>query len=137
VPGTTSPTVRTPKELEPAVYRFADLPAVTLREGMTTRAGFRTDDGLVTFNRFKAGMPRPEPHHHPFDQIVLIVEGRMMMEIEGETAEMGPGTAVHVPPNAKHTGWPLGGENVLNIDVFGPPRADYLHLTEYQKEYRT
>ena len=58
-----------------------------------------------------------------------------MMEIDGRTAEMGPGTAVHVPPNAKHTGWPLGSEAVLNIDVFGPPRQDYLPLTAYQKEF--
>ena len=121
----------------PLVYRFANLPATRLRDGMTTRAGFRGDDCLITFNRFEAGMKRPEPHSHPFDQIVLIVEGRMMMEIDGETAEMGPGTAVHVPPSAKHTGWPLGAEPVLNIDVFGPPRQDYLHLTEYQNEFRS
>lgn len=135
VAGATSATIKTPKDVPPVVYRFAELPSASLRGGMTSRAGFRGDDCLIAFNRFQAGMQRPEPHHHPFDQIVLIVEGRMMMEIDGATAEMGPGTAVHVPPNAPHTGWPLGPQAVLNIDVFGPPRPDYLHLTEYQKEF--
>jgi quercetin dioxygenase-like cupin family protein len=135
VPGSTSPTIKTPRSLEPTIYRFADLPVKMPGKGVTTRSGFRGDDFLMTFNHFEAGMPRPEPHWHPFDQIILVVEGRMMVEIDGVTAEMDPGTAVHVPPSAKHTAWPIGDAPAFNIDVFGPPRADYLPLTEYQTEF--
>jgi hypothetical protein len=42
---------------------------------------------------------------------------------------------VRVPANAPHTGWPLGNDPVLNIDVFAPARKDYLDLVKYQKEY--
>jgi N-methylhydantoinase B len=116
------------------VFRWADLPTTELLDGTMRRSGFRGDACLLTFNRIAPTMPRWEPHSHPFDQIVLTVEGRQMLEIEGEAMECGPGTIVRVPANAKHTGWPVGDQPVLNIDVF-PPREDYLFLVEYQKEY--
>src|SRR5262245_7549162 len=117
------------------VFEWAKLPSIELLGGTMRRTGFRGDDLLLTFNRIKPTMQRWEPHHHPFDQIVLTVKGRQLLEVEGEAMECGPGTIVRVPANAKHTGWPIGDEEVVNIDVFAPPRADYLFLVEHQKEY--
>jgi quercetin dioxygenase-like cupin family protein len=117
------------------VFQWADLPSIELLGGTMVRTGFRGDDVLLTFNRIKPTMQRWEPHHHPFDQIVLTVTGRQLLEVEGEAMECTPGTIVRVPANARHTGWPIGDEPVLNIDVFAPPRADYLFLAAYQKEY--
>jgi hypothetical protein len=34
-----------------------------------------------------------------------------------------------------HTGWPAGDKPVVNMDVFAPPRKDYLSMTDYQKDY--
>jgi len=117
------------------VFRWDQLPAIELLGGTMVRTGFRGDDVLLTFNRIQPSMQRWEPHHHPFDQIVLTVRGRQLLEIEGEAIECTPGTIVRVPADARHTGWPIGDEPVLNIDVFAPPRADYLFLVEYQGEY--
>ena len=81
-------------------------------------------------------MPRFEPHSHPFDQTILIIEGSIMLELDGEEKECGPQTIVRVPAGVPHTGWPIGGKPVINMDVFAPPREDYLHITEYQKDFR-
>jgi quercetin dioxygenase-like cupin family protein len=116
------------------VFKLTELPSISLLGGTMVRNGFRGDDVLLTFNRINK-MQRWEPHHHPFDQIVLTVRGRQLLEIDGEAMECGPGTIVRVPADAWHTGWPIGDEEVFNIDVFAPPRPDYLFLTEYQKEY--
>jgi quercetin dioxygenase-like cupin family protein len=117
------------------VYRWDELPAEVVLGGEMTRSAFRGDGCLVVFNKLKPTMKRPEPHAHPFDQLVMVLEGRMALEVDGVVTECGPGRVVRVPPNAKHTGWPLGSEPVLNVDVFAPARADYLHLTEYQQEF--
>jgi mannose-6-phosphate isomerase-like protein (cupin superfamily) len=116
------------------VYRWDSLPGVERLPGMT-QSGFRGDDCIVMFNRLDRKMARPEPHSHPFDQVVMIVTGAIMIEIGGRTMEMGPGTVARVPSGVAHRGWPVGGEPVLNIDVFAPPREDYLPLTAYQTEY--
>lgn len=117
------------------VYRWEDLPTEPVGDGRWKRSGFRGDDCLVMFNWLQPGIPRPEPHSHPFDQIVTIIEGSIMLEVDGVAHEMGPHTICRIPPNAPHTGWPLGDKPVLNVDVFSPPRKDYLHLTKYQKEF--
>lgn len=39
---------------------------------------------------------------------------------------------VRVPPNVVHYAEPVGDEACLNLDVFAPVRADYLHRVEYQ-----
>ena len=117
------------------VFQWAELPSIELLGGTMVRTGFRGDDVLLTFNRIQPTMQRWEPHHHPFDQIVLTVTGRQLLEVEGEGMELGPGTIIRIPADAKHTGWPIGDEPVLNIDIFAPPRADYLFLAAHQKEY--
>lgn len=124
------------KDTKDVLYRWANLPTVELEGGAMKRAGFRADHCLLTFNWIDPKMKRAAPHSHPFDQIVLTVKGRMMVEIDGEAMECGPGSICRVPANAMHTGWGLGHEPILNIDVFAPPRQDYLHLVKYQKDYR-
>ena len=117
------------------VFRWSELPTVDLLYGTMRRAGFRSDGCILTFNWVQPTMPRWEPHHHPFDQMTMTIKGRHMFEIEGEATECTAGTIARVGANAKHTGWGLGSEPILVVDIFAPPREDYLFLVEYQKEY--
>lgn len=123
------------KDATGIVYNWDDLATEELFDGTMTRSAFRGDDCLIVFNRLKPAMKRFEPHQHPFDQVVLVVEGTMALEVDGKVMECGPGSVIRIPPNVPHTGWPLNDEAVLNIDVFAPPRADYLPLVEYQREF--
>jgi mannose-6-phosphate isomerase-like protein (cupin superfamily) len=116
------------------MYRWGELPRQTLFEGTLSRTALRTDAAIVTFNWFQPDAPRSLPHTHPFDQLVMVVEGRLNLEIDGEILVMQPGSAIRVPPGAPHTAWPAGDDPVLNIDVFGTVREDYLFLTRHQRE---
>jgi quercetin dioxygenase-like cupin family protein len=117
------------------VFNWRDIPSRKLFDGLMTRAAFRSDDALLLFDWASPGMKRWEPHSHPFDQIVLTLEGRQMLEIEGEAFEMRPGMIARVPANARHTGWIVGDEPLMNIDIFAPARGDYLFMVDYQTEY--
>jgi len=64
----------------------------------------------------------------------MVVEGNLNLEIAGEVVEMPPGSAVRIPSGLAHTAGPAGDLRVLNIDVFGTMREDYLFLTQHQKE---
>jgi quercetin dioxygenase-like cupin family protein len=112
-------------------YRWDELPKEVVRAGVT-RSGFRGDDVLLVMNWLQPGM-QTNPHRHPFEQIVYVVQGRMRFVIAGETIEVGAGSVVRVPPNVEHYGEPIGEEPVLNLDVFAPFRQDYRHLVEYQQ----
>jgi quercetin dioxygenase-like cupin family protein len=121
--------MQTPQQAH--AYRWDDLPKESVRAGVT-RAGFRGEDVLLVMNWLQPGM-QTNPHSHPFEQIVYIVNGRMRFVIGGQTLEVGAGSVVRVPPNVEHYGEPIGEEPVLNLDVFAPFRQDYRHLVEYQQ----
>jgi mannose-6-phosphate isomerase-like protein (cupin superfamily) len=116
------------------LYSWSELPRQTIFDGNLSRTALRTDGAIVTFNWFEPHMPRPEPHSHPFDQLVMVVEGSLNLEIAAEVVEMPPGSAARIPSGLPHTAWPAGDLRVLNIDVFGTVREDYLFLTHHQKE---
>ena len=116
------------------LYSWSELPRQALFDGNLSRTALRTDGAIITFNWFEPGMPRPEPHSHPFDQLVMVVEGSLNLEIAAEVIEMPPGSAVRIPSGAAHTAWPAGDQRVLNIDMFGTVREDYLFLTHHQQE---
>lgn len=111
-------------------YHWDALPKETVRPGVT-RAGFRGDDVLLVMNWLQPGM-QTRPHHHPFEQLAYIVQGRMRFFVGDEVIEAGAGSVIRIPPDVEHYGEPIGDEPVLNLDVFAPFREDYRHLVEYQ-----
>jgi quercetin dioxygenase-like cupin family protein len=112
-------------------YRWEDLPKELVRPGVT-RAGFRGDDVLLVMNWLQPNM-QTNPHRHPFEQIVYVVQGRMRFVVGEQVIEAAAGSVIRVPPDVLHYGEPIGDEPVLNLDVFAPLREDYRHLVEYQQ----
>lgn len=107
-----------------------DLPRETVRKGVE-RVGFRGDDTLCVMNWLTPGMD-VFPHSHTFEQLVIIVQGRVRFHLGDEVVEGGPGSMLRIPPHVVHYAEPLGDEVVMNLDVFSPMRGDYQHLVEYQ-----
>ena len=112
------------------LYNWDTLERETVRDGVT-RAGFRGDDVLLVMNWLEPGM-ETNPHSHPFEQVVYIVQGQMRFVVGDDVIEGGPGSLIRIPPSVEHYGEPIGDEPVLNLDVFSPIREDYKHLVEYQ-----
>ena len=66
-------------------------------------------------------------HSHENEQITWILEGRlrlMLGESGEQVVELGPGDVLHIPPNVPHEALAL--EDTVDIDVFSPPRADWI-----------
>ena len=111
-------------------YNWNTLPKEVVRPGVS-RSGFRGDNVLLVMNWLEPGM-EVNPHSHPFEQVVYIVQGRIRFRIGDDVVEGEPGSVIRIPPNVEHCGEPIGDEPVLNLDVFSPIREDYRHLVEYQ-----
>ena len=113
-------------------YNWNELPRELVRPGVE-RVGFGSDKVMCVMNWLSPGMDL-NPHKHPFEQIVVIVQGRVRLHLEGEVIEAGPGSMIRIPPDVMHHAEPVGDEVVLNLDLFAPPRGDYAHLVDYQGE---
>ncbi len=108
--------------------RWEEIPDEQVRPGVTRRA-IGTGDVLLVMNECRPGMDL-RPHSHDFDQLALIVSGRAIYHVGDDHNHVGPGSVVLVPAGAEHYIEPTGEEPVLNLDVFAPPREDYLALVD-------
>jgi quercetin dioxygenase-like cupin family protein len=109
----------------PAFYKLDELADVALREGVSARfvEGGRM---MLSFVQLEAGAEVPL-HDHPHEQVGCMIEGSMYLTIGDEERLVKPGDAYTIPGGVPHraVGGPEGG---LALDVFSPPREDYLAL---------
>jgi quercetin dioxygenase-like cupin family protein len=67
-------------------------------------------------------------HSHVNEQVSSIFEGALKFWIEGKEIVVGPGEVLTIPPNMPHKAEAL--EDTIAIDVFNPPRADWINKTD-------
>jgi quercetin dioxygenase-like cupin family protein len=73
--------------------------------------------------KLDAGSRMPE-HHHPHEQIVYILSGRMKLIVAGVPHEMAVGDSFYLASESPHAVDTI--EDTLVLDTFSPPREDYL-----------
>lgn len=64
-------------------------------------------------------------HHHPNEQIGVVLDGAIEITIGDDTRRLGPGHAYTIPPDVPHGGV-TDDEGCLVLETFAPPRADLL-----------
>jgi quercetin dioxygenase-like cupin family protein len=113
-------------------YHWDDSPSRELKPGIIQR-GFRSDGVLVTYNYLEPGC-QGSPHSHPFDQIFMIVQGRVKLHVEDQLFDCPAGTVIRIPAHHVHYVEPPAPEDgmAINVDIFGPVREDYLPIVAYQ-----
>ncbi len=67
-------------------------------------------------------------HHHVNEQVTYILEGALKFAIDGKEIVVKAGEVLCIPSNMPHEAWAL--EDTLDLDVFTPPRADWLNQTD-------
>ncbi len=117
--------------LASTLHNWNALDRETVRTGVE-RVGFRGEDVICVLNWLHPGM-EVRPHDHPFEQLIMILQGKVRFHVGDEVIEAGPGSMMRIPPNVCHYAEPVGDEVALNLDIFAPIRDDYRHLIEYQR----
>jgi quercetin dioxygenase-like cupin family protein len=118
------PTVETVQK-----YRWDDMPKETVTPLLDRR--------LILGNRMmlahiylKKGCIVPL-HSHDNEQLTYVLQGALRFSIGSETGEtivIGPGEVLVIPSNVPHKAEAL--EDTLDVDVFCPPRQDWLDKTD-------
>ncbi len=107
--------------------RLSELPNLSAEPGALMRR-FGGERVMLQEARLPKGS-RFEPHTHHNEQIVLVLEGRIRLDV-GDPAgvqravQLGPGDLLLLPPNLAHGGEAL--EDCRLLDVFSPPRTTVL-----------
>jgi quercetin dioxygenase-like cupin family protein len=70
-------------------------------------------------------------HSHENEQLTYILEGALRFKLgedQRETVVVNAGEVLHIPSNVPHEAEAI--EDTLDVDVFSPPRADWLNKTD-------
>jgi quercetin dioxygenase-like cupin family protein len=63
-------------------------------------------------------------HSHHNEQLTYVLEGVLRFKIDGREIDVKSGEVLCIPPHMPHEALAL--EDTLDIDIFNPPRQDWL-----------
>jgi quercetin dioxygenase-like cupin family protein len=110
-------------------HRWADLPAEPLRGGITRRL-ITGERMMIAHVYLKKGDDVPR-HAHENEQITYILQGVLQFWFGAEDEReliVRAGEVLVIPSNVPHRALAL--EDTLDVDVFNPPRQDWLSGTD-------
>ncbi len=110
-------------------YKWNDIPKEQLSDSLARRL-ITGDRMMLAHVYMKKGCVIPR-HSHENEQLTYILEGALHFYIgEDETEEVTvrAGEVLHIPSNIPHKAVAL--EDTLDVDIFSPPRQDWLDKTD-------
>ena len=114
------------KKQDVTTYRWDDIPEEPLNELLTRKiiTGERT---MLAHIFLKKGCVVPA-HSHENEQMTYIIKGALKFTINGREILLKEGEVMHIPSNVVHAA--VAVEDTLDMDVFCPPRQDWLDKTD-------
>lgn len=85
------------------------------------------EDIMVARVLLKKGCIVPLHRHHN-EQVTYILEGALKFWIDGKEIVVNAGEVLTIPRNMPHKAEAL--EDTVDLDVFNPPRADWINKTD-------
>jgi quercetin dioxygenase-like cupin family protein len=110
-------------------HRWDDMPKERVND-MLDRRLITGDRMMLAHVYLKKGCIVPK-HSHENEQLTYILEGALRFKLgddQHETIVVSAGEVLHIPSNVPHEAEAL--EDTLDVDVFSPPRADWLNKTD-------
>lgn len=62
-------------------------------------------------------------HHHPEEQVTVVLSGRIVFTVGGIRRDLGPGDVAVIPPGTEHGAAVEGEETVVTINAMSPRRG--------------
>ena len=110
-------------------YRWEDMPKEKVTDVLDRRL-ITGENIMLTHVYLKKGAIVQQHNHHN-EQITYILQGGLRFwigEDESEVIDVRAGEVLHIPSFVKHKAEAL--EDTVDVDVFSPPRQDWLDKTD-------
>ena len=110
-------------------HRWSDIPEEAMK-GTITRRMISGEKAMIAQIVLKKGDSVPRHSHHN-EQLTYVITGKLRLWL-GDRGEceviVAAGEVLVIPPNLPHSAEAL--EDTLDVDVFSPPREDWLNRTD-------
>jgi quercetin dioxygenase-like cupin family protein len=110
-------------------FRWSDIPEERVTD-VISRKLITGDDMMLAHVYLKKDALVPQHSHHN-EQLTYILSGALRFQIGADRSKevtVRAGEVLHIPSNVPHEALAL--EDTLDVDVFSPPRQDWLDGTD-------
>ena len=109
------------------MYSAAEKPSHRIRPDLTGTV-IPAEHGTLVRWAVAAGQPETPLHSHiEFEQITVLLEGRIRTRVGDEIFVLGPGDLIRIARGAQHGNTTaLDDRDAIVLDIFMPPRPQYL-----------
>jgi len=110
-------------------FRWTDMPKERVTDTISRR--LVTGDRMMLAHVYLDKGAIVPKHSHENEQLTYILEGALRFwigEDQKEEIVVNAGEVLHIPSNVPHKAEAL--EDTLDVDVFSPPRQDWLNHTD-------
>ncbi len=110
-------------------FRWDDMPKEVVTNSISRRL-VTGDDMMLAHVYLDKGAIVPQHSHHN-EQLTYILEGALHFWIGEDGSQeivVSAGEVLHIPSNIPHRAQAL--EDTLDVDIFSPPREDWLNGTD-------
>jgi quercetin dioxygenase-like cupin family protein len=107
-------------------FRWSDVESEQLKPDLSRRL-IVGDELMLARVLLEKGCIVPE-HSHVNEQLSYILEGALRFWIDGKVLDVRAGEVLCIPSNMPHQAEAL--EDTVDLDVFYPPRQDWLARTD-------
>jgi quercetin dioxygenase-like cupin family protein len=117
------------EERKATLHRWESIPRERLSQKLERRI-ITGDRMMITHVYLKKGCVVPRHHHHN-EQITYVLEGALRFTLGSDgrqRVDVRAGEVLHIPSNLPHSAEAL--EDTLDVDIFDPPRQDWLDGTD-------
>lgn len=104
------------------IVRFADEEGLELVPGVRMKPLFG-EGAMLNLLEFEPDAV-VDTHSHPHEQLGVVLEGDVVLAVDGVEHRLGPGDGYQIPGGVEHAAWTEGVACRL-LDVFQPVREDY------------
>lgn len=111
------------------VVRWDDIPKERLNDLLERRI-ITAERMMLTHVYLKQGC-LVQMHHHENEQLTYLLKGKLKFWMGSKEAEpfvLSEGEVLVIPSNVPHEAIAL--EETLDVDIFSPPRQDWLNKTD-------
>ncbi|HUU65088.1 MAG TPA: cupin domain-containing protein [Dehalococcoidales bacterium] len=121
----------TQEEYSKYVIRYTDVPTIELFPGIKAHI-ISADRITLSFANCEPNAQLPS-HRHVNEQMLIVLDGAIDLVVEGKQYHVEKGDVVVLPSNTEH-GAHFTGKGARVIDVFSPPRQDFVAKLEEVKK---
>ncbi len=116
---------------EPRFYKLDEVKAFSPLAGFQMQS-VTGGDMMANWVRIDPNSEMPR-HHHPQEQLGVMLEGHLELTIGNDTRMLAPGDAYTIPGDVPHHARTIE-DGCLVLDIFSPPREDYARMAKEAAE---